>query len=288
VIALVRLVPVITGLLLFAVGLDMTVADLRRVRENPRLLAAGLLAPPLLLAPLALALVRLFHPSPAIAVGLLLVAMCPIGGISNTYSYLARASTALSVTLTGLSCLLGVVTIPAAGALFRIALDDASGFQPPVTRATIQAIGLLSVPVAVGMWVRHRWPAWAEARRPVLQRVSVAGVTALLGAVILQDAQAFATQFASTAALAATFILCSMLLGWAAGGPVGASRPDRFTLTTEFATRNLAVATAVAVGALGRIEFAVFAAIYFLTEVPLMLAAVALFRWRHGAASPGR
>ena len=119
---LARFVPPIAALLLFAVGLDLTAADLRRVREDPRLLVAGLVAPPLLLAPLALALVRLFQPPTPIAVGLLLVAMCPIGGVSNTYSYLARASTALSVTLTGLSCLLGVVTIPAAGMLFRLAL----------------------------------------------------------------------------------------------------------------------------------------------------------------------
>ena len=144
---------------------------------------------------------------------------------------------------------------------------------------------MLGVPVAMGLWVRHRWPAWAEARRPLLQRLSFAGVAALLGAVILQDTQGFARQFPMTAALAATFILGSMLLGWTVGGLVGASSPDRFTLTTEFATRNLAVATAVAVGALGRIEFAVFATIYFLTEVPLMLAAVAIFRRLHSGAA---
>ena len=115
--------------------------------------------------------------------------------------------------------------------------------------------------------------------------MSVGGIAALLSAVILRDAHGFASQFASTAALAATFILVSMLLGWAVGGLVGASRPDRFTLTAEFATRNLAIATAVAVGALGRIEFAIFAAIYFLTEVPLMLAAVAAFRSLRGAVA---
>ena len=90
--------------------------------------------------------------------------------------------------------------------------------------------------------------AWAEARRPLLQWVSVAGIAALLSAVIFRDAQGFASQFASTAALAATFILMSILVGWAVGGLVGASRRDRFTLTAEFATRKLAVATAVAIG----------------------------------------
>ena len=115
-------------------------------------------------------------------------------------------------------------------------------------QATIQTLAQLGVPVTAGMWVRHRWPAWAEARRPLLQWVSVAGIAALLSAVIFRDAQGFASQFASTAALAATFILMSMLVGWAVGGLVGASRRDRFTLTAEFATRKLAVATAVAIG----------------------------------------
>jgi BASS family bile acid:Na+ symporter len=278
VLALARLVPVIAAILLFAVGLDTTADDFRRVRHEPRLVLTGLLVPPVLLSALALGLVRLFHPAPAIAVGLLLVAMCPIGGISNTYSYLARASTALSVTLTGLSCLFGIVTIPAAGALFRIALGDTGGFEPPVMRATIQAIVVLGVPVAAGMLVRNRWPLWARARRPLLQKISVAGIAALLAAVIAQDAQGFARQLIGTASLAAAFILGSMLLGWSVGGLVARSSADRFTITAEFATRNLAVATAVAIGTLGRIEFALFAAIYFLTEAPLMLAAVAAFR----------
>ena len=54
--------------------------------------------------------------------------------------------------------------------------------------------------------------------------------------------------------------------------------PDRFTLATEFATRNVAVATAIAVTLLGRAEFALFATTYFLTELPLTLLAVAGFR----------
>ena len=282
---LAKFVPPITALLLFAVGLDLTWEGFRRAREDPRLLLAGLVAPPLLLSPLALGLVWFFHPSPAIAVGLLLVAMCPIGGISNTYSYLAGASTELSVTLTGLSCLLGAVTIPAARMLFRSVLADTGDFEPPVMRATMQAILILVIPVGAGMWARDRWPAWAASRRPLLQRVSMAGVAVLLGAVVAQDARGFMNQFAATAVLAATFILGSMLLGWVVATLVGASSPDRFTLTVEFATRNLAVATAVAIGTLGRVEFASFAAIYFLTEVPLMLAAVALFRRRGVAAS---
>jgi len=66
--------------------------------------------------------------------------------------------------------------------------------------------------------------------------------------------------------------------GWLVGSAIGATRGGRFTLAAEFATRNVAIATAIAVTLLNRLEFAIFATMYFLAEVPLMLAAIALFR----------
>jgi len=69
----------ITLLLLVAVGLDLTLGDFRRVRERPGMVTAGVLLPPLLLPPLAIALIELVAPSPVIAAGLLLLAVCPSG-----------------------------------------------------------------------------------------------------------------------------------------------------------------------------------------------------------------
>lgn len=116
-------IPLVTFLLMVVVGLDLRAAEFHRVRRRPVVLATGLLVPPLVLPPLALGLVSLLRPSSAVAAGLLIVAACPIGGISNVYSLLARADTALSVTLTALSCLLSVVTIPA----ITLGLEMATG-----------------------------------------------------------------------------------------------------------------------------------------------------------------
>ena len=69
-----------------------------------------------------------------------------------------------------------------------------------------------------------------------------------------------------------------MAAGWAVGAMVTTDPRDRFTLAAEFGTRNVAVATATAVTLLGRVEFALFATTYFLTEVPLMLGAILIFR----------
>ncbi len=76
----------------------------------------------------------------------------------------------------------------------------------------------------------------------------------------------------------ATFVAPSFLAGWLSGTVGGASLSDVFTLATEFATRNMAVATAIALTLAGHIEFALFATTYFLTGIPLMRCAIVVYR----------
>lgn len=78
--------------------------------------------------------------------------------------------------------------------------------------------------------------------------------------------------------LAAAFVLCSMGVGWATAALATPDVASRFTVAAEFGTRNIAVATYIAVSLLGRVEFARFAVTYFLVEAPIMLVAVSLFQ----------
>ena len=273
-------VPVLTFATLACVGLDLTVEDFRRVRRQPALVLMGLVGPLLLLPPIAVALAWSFQPSPEVTAGLLLVAACPIGGISNTYSYLARASTALSVTLTGLSCLLAGVTLPAVGRVLEMAITMALRLTVPIPTLIAQLLLMFTLPVGLGMWARQRWTDWAVKFRPTVQRLVFAGVGLILVLIILDDPRAFLDDLPTTVPLAAVFIVCSTAAGWMAAAMVTGDPRDRFTLAAEFGTRNLGVAMAVAITMLGRVEFARFAYTYFLTELPLMLVAVALFRRR--------
>lgn len=271
-------VPAITFLLLLAVGLDLAPADFARVRRQHRVLAAGLVGPLLVLPPLALLLVVLSRPPSDLQAGLLLLATCPIGGISNTYSYLARASTALSVTLTACSSLLAVVTIPALAVAFRTVLGQNVGFAVPLPLIFAQVLLMLTLPVGLGMWVRFSRPLFAGRYRPYLSVFSFGGVATLIVLVIASDPVVFARGLRASVPLAASFVVASFLAGWLIGAAAGASRPDRFTLAAEFATRNIAVATAMALALAGRVGFALFATTYFLTEIPLMLGATVVYR----------
>ena len=273
-------VPLLTFMLLGAVGLDLTGEDFARLRRQWVVVLAGLLAPLVLLPPIAVGLTWVFHPAPDVAAGVLLVAACPIGGISNSYSYLARASTALSVTLTGISCLLASVTVPAIGRGLELALGRPLDLAAPIPLLIAQILLMLGLPVALGMWIRRRSPDLAERHRSSLQRFAFSGIAIILMLVIADDPRAFVDGLSSTVPLAATFVACSMAAGWMTAVLVTTDRRDRFTLAAEFGTRNVGVATAIAVTLLGRVEFARFATTYFLTELPLMLLAIALFRYR--------
>ncbi len=180
-------VPAVTFLLLLVVGLDLAPADFARMRRQPRVLAAGLVGPLLVLPPLALLLVVLSRPSADLQTGLLLVAACPIGGISNTYSYLARASTALSVTLTVCSSLLAVLTIPALALAFTAALGHPVGFAAPIPLIIAQLLLMLALPVALGMWVRFSRPAFAGRSQPSLRALGFGGIAALIVLIVASD-----------------------------------------------------------------------------------------------------
>ncbi|HQQ78504.1 MAG TPA: bile acid:sodium symporter [Thermoanaerobaculia bacterium] len=277
-------VPAVTFLIMTIVGLDLTRADFERVRSRPRVLAAGLLGPLVLLPPVALAVLAAVPMPDETRAGLLLLAVCPVGGISNTYNYLARASTALSVTLTALSCLLAVVTMPLLSSVFEVVLGRPFGFRAPVGPLAAQILVMLVLPVAVGMTIRSRAPDFALRHEKAFRRAASVSIVLLLGFIVWSEWSRFVANFAVSAGAAGLFVLLAMAAGGLAAVAAGADRRERFTLSVEFATRNAAIAAAVAVTLLGDTRFAVFATTYFVTEAVPILAAVALFRVRSRAA----
>ncbi len=271
-------IPAMNFLLLFTVGLDLTENDFARVRRQPALIASGLVAPLVLLPPIAVGLIWLLQPGPAVAASLLLIAACPIGGISNAFTYLARASTALSVTLTGLSCVAASVTIPLVGKAFEISLRQPFALSAPLSTLIGQLVVVLGLPVALGMWIRRSRPGFAEKLGPALRPLAFIGTAIVLLLIVVDAPVAFVGGLTTTVPLAAAFVVSSIATGWITGALVTKDRRDRFTLAAEFGSRNVGIAMAIAVTILGRVEFASFAVIYSLTEIPLMLAAIALFR----------
>jgi len=162
----------IIGLVMFGVALELKPADFRAVARTPWPVAIGLAAQFVALPALTWVLVQLIRPAPSIALGMILVAACPGGNVSNFLTHYARGNTALSVSMTAVSTAVAILMTPLNLALW-------GGLYPPAA-AILKAVALdpldmlaavallLGLPMVAGMWIGHRFPAFvARAQRPI-------------------------------------------------------------------------------------------------------------------------
>ncbi len=271
-------VPALVFFAMVVVGMELTAEDFRRVVRQRRTVLAATVGQFIFLPVIGWLLVRCLSLEPAIAAGVLLVASCPSGGMANIYTYLACANVALSVTLTAVSCLAAVLTTSLTLAVLQAQAGESIGFVVPLPMLAGQLFFLLVLPVLIGMGIRRRWPDITWRFGHTLFGVSIAILAALLGFIIVEEAEQFARALADIAVVAPLLTVLAFTAGWAIACASGAGATDRFTVGMVFVVRNVGIATAIAVTVLGRVEFAVFATAYFLAQVPILLAAALVFR----------
>jgi BASS family bile acid:Na+ symporter len=266
-------VPLMAFVLMVAVGLDVTRDDLRRVAS--RIGTVGLLtvAQGILLPVAAWTLIPL-APSDRIAMFLLLIAACPGGGMSNVYVYIARANTALSVTLTAVSCLAAIVTMPAVFAAYQLVSGRAAAFALPLPTLLAQLLIMAVIPVSAGVWIRDRYPALERRHGGRFRALSAAGVIVIVTVGILQSAETMTLDLVRGGGIAALLVAFGMAAGWLVGAAMRLRAADRFTLLVEFAVRNLAIAMVIEVTLLGHPDFVAFGALALLGQAILLGAAV--------------
>ena len=271
------LVPGALFFLMLVVGSELRATDFERLVRRPRTVLAGTLIQPLALPLLAGLLVLAYGPAPHLAAGLLLVACCPGGAISNSYVLIARVNPALSVTLTAIGSMLSVFTLPILITWsFRLFLGGMIEVEPQVLPMIGQLVLLLLLPIALGMAVRRYRPSLVEGREKSLRRISLLMVLAILALILVPELSAVGVSL-STVGLAVAFTVlawtCGLLLGWLLRAPAH----DRATLAIELAVRNLAVALFIATTALGQPRFAVFGAVFFVVQAPIVLGGTWLY-----------
>jgi BASS family bile acid:Na+ symporter len=244
-------VAVMVGFLVFAVALDLTWEQFRRILRSPKAPLVGLIAQFIILPGVAFGFGRVMADTPSIALGLLLVTCCPAGALSNYLTGVARGSVATSVSMTAVSTLLSIVATPLLFG-FWAAMD-------PTTRAVLQRIEIdpkrvvvvllimLIVPVAAGMLIRARRPGTADRIRLWSRRIA-GGVFAVVVAILLLGNIKVLGAFATSALppVLLTFAVAAVL-GWTLARVSGLVAADRRAVTLEVAFQNVALAIGMAV-----------------------------------------
>ncbi|MFN4299421.1 MAG: bile acid:sodium symporter family protein [Thermaurantimonas sp.] len=231
--------PISLAIIMLGMGLGLTWDDFARIVKFPKSVAAGLVNQLLLLPIVGLLIVSTVPISKELAVGMMVLAACPGGVTSNLITHLSRGNTALSITLTAITSVITIFTIPF---IVNFSLDFFMGkeanIELPVGKTMVQIFGVALVPVAIGMFIRKKAPAFAEkADRPV--RIFSAVIFALIIlAAILKERQNLPEYF-RTAGLAALLLnLATMALGWFAGSITRIPFEDKISIVIESGIQN--------------------------------------------------
>jgi len=272
-------IPSLIALMMLVVGLALTLDDFRRVQQFPGIVFIGALGQLFLLPCITIIIVWLLKPPPLIVEGMILVAASPGGAISNYYVYMARADVALSTTLTAISTLTGLVTVPLVVSLgFWMLLNQHQQIIVSPALMVKQLISLILLPIILGMCVRHFWSDWAARRSVALRNLSFLSLALIIAFVILEQTDKLLLHIKDLALSASAYTLLTMMAGWGVGIACRVNRASRFTFMVEFSVRNLAAVIVVGASMLNDSELVVFAAAFFLIQVPFMLFAVHHFR----------
>ncbi|HQR06386.1 MAG TPA: bile acid:sodium symporter [Gemmatales bacterium] len=263
-------VPCLTFLMMMVVGLELTVDDFRRAARQRRVVILATLIQIIVWPLVAVAVITIFPLKPYIATGLLLVAICPSGTMANVYTYFGRGNVAFSVTLTAISCLAAVITIPAWLWVLQPMFDNPDSFQVPILVILGQLLLLLMLPIFIGMTIRRRLPGLTQRYGRILLLVSILSLAFLIGFVVAQEWEHLLADYTQIALVVVALTVIMLLLGWVSGKLFGLTLRDQFANSMVLVVRNVGIATAVAVSVLGRTEFAAFASAYFLSQIPVV------------------
>jgi len=271
--------PLLIMLTMTIVGLELTVADLRRVMHYPMHVAAALIGQTFILPLIAAALILTLRPEPVIAGGLILAAAAPQAISSNYFCLLARADIALSVTLTAVSSALAVAMTPLIAALgFSLLLRQDTGFTLPAAKVAQQVVTGLLLPVSAGMLVRHFAAGFVEHNRKRFQWLSVAAVVMMLAILLVDQAGNIWRTLVPTVLIAVLFMVGAAALGFAIAKAFSWNREDTVTMVAAFPSRSLSIATLVAVNVLEQLDFLSFAVVFFLVQSLLLIPVMILSR----------
>ncbi|MBF6356078.1 bile acid:sodium symporter family protein [Nocardia higoensis] len=253
--------PIALAIIMFGLGLTLTVADFRRVARTPTAVVIALVLQILVLPLIAFGLITLFDLDPLLAVGMMLLAASPGGTTANLFSHLFGGDIALNISLTAINSILAAFTIPIITNL-AIAHFDADGELGLQFAKVIQVIAIVLIPVVIGMLARRRWAEFAQrADRPV-RVFSIAVLVFVSFGALVSERDNFADYARQVGVVTALFCLASLTLGYAGARLLRLEQRQAIACSMEIGIHNTTVALTIALSVLDSTEVAIPSAVY--------------------------
>ena len=256
--------PVCLAIIMFGLGLGLTVADFTRLLKIPRDFIVGFFGQVILLPIVAFILIHIISLPPELALGTMLIAAAPGGVMSNILTKFANGDVALSVSLTAIISLISVITVPFI--IFNSAgfLNIEIGKEISMLNIALKMFVAVTVPVALGMIVRALMSDFVISKTLLVQRLSLILFLIVFAAIWIEEWDRI-TSFIQRAGLIALVLNLTMIfLGYYLAKFLASGVAQRKCISLECGLQNGTLALFVGTQLFDNVVFMVPTAAYAL------------------------
>ena len=280
--------------MMFGVALELKLAHFQYVLGKPLPVLIGLVCQCLLLPWLTLLATLYLDLRPGLALGMMLVACCPGGNLSNIITHLARGNTALSVSVTSMSSLLAIISLPLNFALISSLNPQTAAFLHSEMGAlnvdssgiVIGLLLMLVLPLIGGMLVGNIFPRFTQLILPLFKRLSMSAFGLFLGIALYSNWDMLVSHVGLIFLLVVGQNAAALSLGWSAARLFGLADGDRRALTIEVGMQNSGLALGLILTQFGaEPDMALIAALWGTWHIISGLMLVFIWR-RHKPSMP--
>ena len=262
-------VTVILGLALaitmWGMGLNLVIDDFKRVLRNPKLVLLGLINQLILLPIIAFTLISLFPATPEVAVGIMILSASPGGPTSNLLSLLAKADTALSVTLTAITSVVTIFTIPF---IVNIALQHFGGLsqsvQLPVLETILKMVLVVIAPMLLGTIIKRYFPSFSDKMEKSIRIISVSLLALIIVGIVIKEKNNIVSYFIDAGLLALSLNIITISLGLLTARIFRLGKKSGVTIALESGIQNGTMALFIAGTLLSNPAYGIAPAVYSL------------------------
>jgi BASS family bile acid:Na+ symporter len=227
---------------MFGIALSIDWRDFKPIVLKPKALIVGVASQFLIFPLISFLLVLFLNPAPSIALGMILVAACPGGNISNFITHFSRGNDALSVSLTAIATLLAVVMTPLNLAFWGNLYEPISVILKSVSVEPIEMVKLvgliLGVPLILGMFIHEKFPLFAQRTSIVMKKLSLLFLIALIFLALGKNLEAFERYVMEVFWLVLLHNFVAFATGFSLAKWWGLSWKDTKTITIETGIQN--------------------------------------------------
>lgn len=237
--------PILT-ILMFDLGLTLEAKDFLLVLRRFKAMLTGMIGQLVVLPVLAWFIARAMHLDPIFTIGFVLIACCPGGSSSNIFSMLAKGDVALSVSLTAVSSIITLLTVPAVMQWTTASVGESIGVILPVGNLLVQNLLTMLLPILLGIGVRHWWRQAAARIERVLSRLAFPALMLLAGVFFVQHRETIAANITTLGVAVTALLLAAVAVAAGLCRLFRLRTQERRTIVIEVGMQNAAQAIAIA------------------------------------------